>query len=251
MLQKLLGRDPEMAGRGRKSPRQFQCGDALWETYRRMSADQEKGVDELINDALESYAQLAGYQTGIDADPLPQFRQGPQHGTDDGSSTPPPMERLAHRAPPPPAPPPPPPPPSSGGGSRFGRGMPAPEAAFGMFQPGPTPPPLSPSYITSADGTPGVPAPPLYLVFDSQKYRIDKDQFIIGRGAKSSDLPIKDGNISRKHAAVVRRNGTYFIKDLGSTNGIDFKGMRIDNKRIDEGDVFHLCDYELRFTYKR
>jgi hypothetical protein len=27
--------------------------------------------------------------------------------------------------------------------------------------------------------------------------------------------------------------------------------MRIDNKRIDEGDVFHLCDYELRFTYKR
>jgi pSer/pThr/pTyr-binding forkhead associated (FHA) protein len=102
------------------------------------------------------------------------------------------------------------------------------------------------------DGTPGVaPAPPLYLVFDNQKYRIDKDQFIIGRGSKSSDLPIKDGNISRKHAAIIRRNGTYFIKDLGSTNGIDFKGMRIDNKRIDEGDVFHLCDYELRFTYKR
>jgi pSer/pThr/pTyr-binding forkhead associated (FHA) protein len=85
----------------------------------------------------------------------------------------------------------------------------------------------------------------------TRKYRIDKDQFIIGRGAKSSDLPIKDGNISRKHAAVIRRNGTYFIKDLGSTNGIDYKGMRIDNKRIDEGDVFHLCDYELRFTYKR
>src|SRR5262249_24091607 len=85
----------------------------------------------------------------------------------------------------------------------------------------------------------------------NQKYRIDKDQFIIGRGSKSSDLPIKDGNISRKHAAVIRRNGTYFIKDLGSTNGIDFKGMRIDNKRIDEGDLFHLCDYELRFTYTR
>ena len=90
----------------------------------------------------------------------------------------------------------------------------------------------------------------LYLVFDNQKYRIDKDQFIIGRGSKSSDLPIKDGNISRKHAAVIRRNGTYYIKDLGSTNGIDYKGTRIDNKRIDEGDVFHLCDYELRFTYR-
>ena len=93
-------------------------------------------------------------------------------------------------------------------------------------------------------------APPLYLIFQNQRFLIDKDQFIIGRGAKSSDLPIRDGNISRKHAAVIRRNGTFYIKDLGSTNGIDYKGMRIDNKRIDEGDVFHLCDYELRFTYR-
>ncbi len=90
----------------------------------------------------------------------------------------------------------------------------------------------------------------LYLVYNNQRYPITKDQFIIGRGSKTSDLPIKDGNISRKHAAVIRRNGTYYIKDLGSTNGIDYKGMRIDNKRIDEGDVFHLCDYELRFTYR-
>ncbi|RMH42086.1 MAG: FHA domain-containing protein, partial [Deltaproteobacteria bacterium] len=93
-------------------------------------------------------------------------------------------------------------------------------------------------------------APTLYLIFNNQRYPVLKDQFIIGRGSKTSDLAIKDGNISRKHAAVIRRNGTYYIKDLGSTNGIDYKGMRIDNKRIDEGDVFHLCDYELRFTYR-
>ncbi len=91
----------------------------------------------------------------------------------------------------------------------------------------------------------------LFLVFNSQKIPIETDQFIIGRGSKTSDLAIKDGNISRKHAAVIRRNGTYYIKDLGSTNGIDFKGMRIDNKRIDEGDVFHICEYELKFTYRR
>ena len=94
------------------------------------------------------------------------------------------------------------------------------------------------------------PAPPLYLLFQSQKYLVDKEQFIIGRGSKSSDLPIRDGNISRKHAAVVRRSGSYFIKDLGSTNGIDYNGVRIDNKRIEEGDVFNICDYELRFTYR-
>src|SRR6266853_1643287 len=81
----------------------------------------------------------------------------------------------------------------------------------------------------------------LFLMFNNQRIPIDKDQFIIGRGSKSSDLAIKDGNISRKHAAVIRRNGMFYIKDLGSTNGIDYKGMRIDNKRIDEGDVFHIC----------
>ena len=96
----------------------------------------------------------------------------------------------------------------------------------------------------------GSAGPTLFLVYNGQRYPVTKDQFIIGRGSKTSDLPIKDGNISRKHAAVILRNGVFYIKDLGSTNGIDFKGVRIDNKRIDEGDVFHLCDYELRFTYR-
>ena len=236
-----------MALHGRKSLRQFACNDTLWATFERMASDQEKNVDELVNDALESYAQLAGYQTGIDAD-----SQSDGESAFEGPSTPPPAtvhgrhHNQAHGHVPPPPPPPLP------AATRFGRPIPAPKGGLGgMFQASATPPPPSPSYASYSDGAPGVPAPPLYLVFDNQKYRIDKDQFIIGRGAKSSDLPIKDGNISRKHAAVIRRNGTYFIKDLGSTNGIDYKGMRIDNKRIDEGDVFHLCDYELRFTYKR
>jgi hypothetical protein len=242
-----------MALFGRKSLRQFACNDALWATFERMAGDQEKNVDELVNDALEAYAQLAGYQTGIDAE-REQERDTAEDF--DGPSTPPPAHtaqgRHHNQAPSNSGHQPPPPPPLPAA-TRFGRPIPAPKGSLGgMFQAGAaTPPPPSPSYASYSDGAPGVPAPPLYLVFDNQKYRIDKDQFIIGRGAKSSDLPIKDGNISRKHAAVIRRNGTYFIKDLGSTNGIDYKGMRIDNKRIDEGDVFHLCDYELRFTYKR
>jgi pSer/pThr/pTyr-binding forkhead associated (FHA) protein len=92
-------------------------------------------------------------------------------------------------------------------------------------------------------------APPLYLIFGNQRYVVDKDQFIIGRGTKSSDLPIRDGNISRKHAAVIRRNGEYYIKDLGSTNGIDYKGERIEGKKIEEGDTFSICEYQLKFTF--
>jgi hypothetical protein len=219
-----------MAVEGRKNLRQFQCGDSLWNTVRRMATEQDKDIDELIADALVAYAQLAGYQSSVSVD-----------DSAEGPATPPPERPpIRHVPPPPPLP-----------GTRLGRPIPSPGPGLNALMPQVQPSPPPPQHLVT-DGTPSVtPAPPLYLVFDNQKYRIDKDQFIIGRGSKSSDLPIKDGNISRKHAAIIRRNGTYFIKDLGSTNGIDFKGMRIDNKRIDEGDVFHLCDYELRFTYKR
>ena len=119
------------------------------------------------------------------------------------------------------------------------------ESAQPQPQAAPPPPPPPQQARPGASGS-----PTLFLIYDNRKIAVDKEQFIIGRGSKTSDLAIKDGNISRKHAAIIQRNGTYYIKDLGSTNGIDYKGMRIDNKRIDEGDVFHLCDYELRFTYR-
>ncbi len=217
-----------MARPGKKrNLRQFQCEDILWNTFQRMAEEQESDVNDLINDALLSFAQLAGYQTGVSEE-----------------DTPPPKvsSRQSHNRAPAPS--------TTTTSSFGGRGLPGPSPARGApVIPAPAPPP--PPRTALSEGSSGGSTAPLYLVFDNQKYRIDKDQFIIGRGSKSSDLPIKDGNISRKHAAVIRRNGTYFIKDLGSTNGIDFKGMRIDNKRIDEGDVFYLCDYELRFTYKR
>jgi hypothetical protein len=216
---------------GKRSLRQFQCSDVLWATFQRMAEEQDRDIGDLLSDAMQAYAQLSGYQTDVnEIDPTA------------GESTPPPppappvRPRLTPSTPLPPS------------ATRLGRSGGTPGPGMNFVAPSAPPPPPRAAAVPDA-GAAG--PPPLYLVFDNQKYRIDKDQFIIGRGAKSSDLPIKDGNISRKHAAVIRRNGTYFIKDLGSTNGIDFKGMRIDNKRIDEGDTFHLCDYELKFTYKR
>jgi pSer/pThr/pTyr-binding forkhead associated (FHA) protein len=138
---------------------------------------------------------------------------------------------------------------SPGGNANPRTGMPTgqPGSGAGALQHPPSVPTgNSPVPMSAMGGA----SPTLFLIYNGQRYPVTKDQFIIGRGSKTSDLPIKDGNISRKHAAVIRRNGTFYIKDLGSTNGIDYKGMRIDNKRIDEGDVFHLCDYELRFTYR-
>lgn len=96
----------------------------------------------------------------------------------------------------------------------------------------------------------GTQRPSLYVTFNGQKLPVTKDEFVIGRGSKTADLPIKDGNISRRHAAIVFQNGAWHMKDLGSTNGVEFGGRRIDTKRIEEGDVFQLCDYELKFSYR-
>jgi hypothetical protein len=151
----------------------------------------------------------------------------------------------------------PPPPPAQGG-------QPAPPAQGQQPPPAPGQPPAAPTGQPQASAPPPLPnqpgqapqpgpaagPPALYIIFNGQKIPITKNEFVIGRGSKTADLPIKDGNISRRHAAVVFQNGAFYLKDLGSTNGIEFHGRRIDSKHVDEGDVFQICDYELRFTYR-
>ena len=91
---------------------------------------------------------------------------------------------------------------------------------------------------------------PLFIIFANQRYTVDKDKYIIGRSSQLADLVIRDANISRKHCAIIYKNGAYYIKDLDSTNGIEYKGNRIDTKRIDEGDQFNICDFHFTFTYR-
>lgn len=222
----------------KKTMRHFYCRDALWETFEQMANDFDCSIDYLINEAMRYYARSKNYQSSAalpSHQPQPQVPAQPAYGGGGGGHMAPPLAAQQQRRP---APPPPP----MGGGYQ----QPQPP------QPPRRPMPPQPRNQQPPGGyrDPMATTPTLFLIYNGQRYPISKDQFIIGRGSKTSDLAIKDGNISRKHAAVIRRNGTYYIKDLGSTNGIDYKGMRIDNKRIDEGDVFHICDYELRFTYR-
>jgi hypothetical protein len=229
----------------KKTMRHFYCRDVLWETFEQMANDFDCSIDYLINEAMRHYARSKNYNAGQTLGPSTAGPQGMPPGLNSSSMSltnaaasagapakrasgplpPPPLSEPPRRAPSAPLPPPAPPP---------------------RRAPAPPPPAARNNGLDSSLGG----SPTLYLIYNNQRYAIDKDQFIIGRGSKTSDLPIKDGNISRKHAAVIRRNGSYYIKDLGSTNGIDYRGMRIDNKRIDEGDVFHICDYELRFTFR-
>ncbi len=138
------------------------------------------------------------------------------------------------------APPPPPmqqPPP-------YGMQAPAPPPAAPMAAAVPvTPPP-------SAGNAPPPGAPVLAAFYGGQRFVVNKDRFIIGRGKQSSDLTIKDPNVSRQHAMVEFLNGQYYMVDMGSTNGVEYNGQRIARKAIAEGDMFRICDHEVRFTYR-
>ena len=86
------------------------------------------------------------------------------------------------------------------------------------------------------------------LRFEDQRIPMIKPRFVIGRHP-TCDLRIKDGLISRQHAEVLRTERGWFIKDLASTSGLHYRGLPIDNKTIEDGDVFSIGPYELRFTY--
>jgi hypothetical protein len=230
----------------KKTLRQFQCRDYLWEIFEQMGAELECSTDYLVNEAMRQYARSRNWGSrsaarSASAAPAPSYgqRPSPPHG---GGPLPAPVasQAAAARMSAPVATPPPmtarKPTPS---------GPMAPRTTTGSF-----PPPLPGGQPISGTRGSGGSMPSLFVIFNGQKVPVNKEEFVIGRGSKTADLPIKDGNISRRHAAIVLQNGAFYMKDLGSTNGIEFNGQRVDSRRIEEGDIYQLCDYELRFTYQ-
>jgi hypothetical protein len=203
----------------RKTVRAFQCRDYLFEIYDRMSAELGCSVDYLINEAMREYAR-AREQTVAAIDAQREAAGSTMGGASRGAPP-----HLNPRSAPMLTP------------------MPSRRPTA---QPRLTAPPPLPGHRPSASASRRV----LMLHFNGEAMPIEKDEFIIGRGARTADLAIRDGNISRRHAAVVFHDGVYFMKDLGSTNGIEFAGQRVESKRIEEGDVYRICDYELHFTYQ-
>lgn len=74
----------------------------------------------------------------------------------------------------------------------------------------------------------------------------DKNSFLIGRATKNGEGEKADFEfgiavtpISRLHAQITKRDGRYYIQDLGSSNGTYLNGMRLDSKAdylLSDGD---------------
>jgi pSer/pThr/pTyr-binding forkhead associated (FHA) protein len=127
-------------------------------------------------------------------------------------------------------------------------GMNIPPAPRSVPPPIPRGPGGAPGY--NGYGAPATAAQALSVIYSGEKIPVNKERFVIGRGKQSSDLTLKDPNVSRQHAMVEFQNGVYFMVDMGSTNGVEYNGQRIARKQIAEGDAFRICDHEVRFTYR-
>jgi pSer/pThr/pTyr-binding forkhead associated (FHA) protein len=134
------------------------------------------------------------------------------------------------------------------------RSVPPPPPPPAAVRPGPppppqrtVPPPLQQQHAAaSSQHFPGT----LSIYYQGERFPVTKDRFIIGRGKQSSDLTIKDPNVSRQHAMIEFLNGQYYIVDMGSTNGVEFNGQRVQRKVINESDIFKVCDHELHFSFR-
>jgi hypothetical protein len=63
----------------------------------------------------------------------------------------------------------------------------------------------------------------------------------VGR-LRSCDLALPDSTVSREHAAIVRRGDTWWVVDLGSTNGTRVNGVQAAEQPIDIGDRIEFGD---------
>ena len=90
----------------------------------------------------------------------------------------------------------------------------------------------------------------LFVAVNGAEVEVKGPQFVIGRGSRLTDLTIPDTNISRRHCIIEERNNEFFISDLGSTNGIEIGGTRVDRCQIEHNLAVYICDYELRFTFR-
>src|SRR6185436_16006078 len=59
---------------------------------------------------------------------------------------------------------------------------------------------------------------------------------VVGR-APTSDIPVIDPTISRRHAEVDCTDSGVTVRDLGSSNGTFVNGTRVDSSPVNSGDV--------------
>lgn len=84
---------------------------------------------------------------------------------------------------------------------------------------------------------------------NAQPYRfaLDRKSVTLGRGSEN-DIVIDCPSISVKHAVMERVEGGYKLADLGSTNGVKYKGRSKDEVELADGMTVQVGDVDFDFS---
>jgi EAL domain-containing protein (putative c-di-GMP-specific phosphodiesterase class I) len=83
---------------------------------------------------------------------------------------------------------------------------------------------------------------------EPERIELAEFPFTLGRN-ESCDFQILSSRVSREHAEIVRDGTQFRLRDLKSTNGTFLNGQRIDEVRLNDGDLVVIADVE--FTFRR
>ncbi len=73
------------------------------------------------------------------------------------------------------------------------------------------------------------------LEVEGRQIAVTQANLVLGRG-QECEIRLADANVSRRHAEVRREDETYWLVDLGSTNGTLLNGVRVERARLSDGD---------------
>jgi hypothetical protein len=105
---------------------------------------------------------------------------------------------------------------------------------------------LTPTEVKEPEPAPEV----VTLTVAGKAHPITSPRFVIGR-SRECDLTVTDGNASRRHAEIVREGDSYFVVDLGSTNGTELNGKRVTREKLTDGDRITLGATDVVFGRAR
>ncbi len=92
----------------------------------------------------------------------------------------------------------------------------------------------------------------IVLVVEKEKmidrwFPLDKPLIRLGRNSKYNDICLLDQKVSRFHAVFLQQSsGDYILRDLSSTNGIEYKKQKIFQKTLEVEDKFKIGNLDLK-----
>jgi hypothetical protein len=93
----------------------------------------------------------------------------------------------------------------------------------------------------------GLDAELVTLSFDGTRFEVKQRRVVIGR-SRDCDIQLSDTNVSRRHAELRQEGASYWIVDLGSTNGLEVNGKRVKRAKLNDGDTITVGSTEVRFS---